>query len=74
MSSWRLQALAWAALGGGTFLGWALMTFTTPTKEDMLKRYPEDAENLKLVEEHNASILKALEETAKSKEPFWIKK
>lgn len=39
-----------------------------------VQRYPEDKENLKLVEEYNSNILKALEETAKNKDPFWKKK
>lgn len=71
---WKQQVAAWLALGGATLVGWALMTYTTPTKEEMLKRYPEDEENLKSVEEYNAKILKSLEETAKSKDPFWTKK
>lgn len=39
-----------------------------------IQRYPEDKENLKLMEEYNSNILKALEETAKNKDPFWKKK
>lgn len=35
--SWKQQALSWLVLGGATLLGWTLMTYATPTKEDMLK-------------------------------------
>lgn len=29
--------VAWTALGGITLFGWGLMTYTTPSKEEMLK-------------------------------------
>ena len=88
----------WLVLGGLMGGGWALMKFTVPSKEDMLKvstlyagprithmiliiahqlsfqKYPEDREGLKEVQKNNKEIMKALEETAKSKDPFWMKK
>lgn len=68
------QALGWLTLGGAVFLGWAMMTYFTPTKEDMLKKYPADRETLKQTEKYNQDILKALEDASKNKDPFWKKK